>query len=85
MYVPKYNLLSSHHLTFMYVFRADHLAPDNQLVCSSLGRATYPAPSFTQLPIVVSVASRSMGFFPVQFDFLVGALLIQLTFGWSCW
>lgn len=36
MYVPKYNLLGWYNITCMYVFRAKHLALDNQFVCSSL-------------------------------------------------
>ena len=40
----------------LYVcFQADHLALNNQLVCSSLGKATSPALSFTQLFIVLCV------------------------------
>ena len=38
MYIPKYSLLSPCDVTCMFVSRADHLALDNQLVCSSLGR-----------------------------------------------
>lgn len=30
----KYNLLNSYNFAYMYVSRANHLAVDNQLVCS---------------------------------------------------
>lgn len=39
IYVPKYkNTTRSVYVTCMYVFRADHLVLDNQLVCSSQGK-----------------------------------------------
>lgn len=34
------------YATCMYVFRVDHLTLDNQLLCSSLEKATSPTPSF---------------------------------------
>lgn len=37
----------------MHALRTDPLALDNQMVCSSLGRATSPVPSFSQLLIVL--------------------------------
>lgn len=40
----------------MYVFRADHLALDSQLVCSSLGKTNY---STSQLPTVFCIRFRS--------------------------
>ena len=44
-YIPKHNTLSLNNDTYTYVFRADHLVLDNQLVCSSLGKAMSPTPS----------------------------------------
>lgn len=50
-YIPKCNLFGSYNATCLHVFRADHLALDSQLVCSSLGREgvlVLPAfPAFT--------------------------------------
>lgn len=46
-YMPKYSLLNLYNVTRTYVFRADLLTPHNSLVCSSLGKVTSPAPSFT--------------------------------------
>jgi hypothetical protein len=34
----KYNLLNSYNFAYMYVSRANHLAVDNQLVCSWVGK-----------------------------------------------
>jgi hypothetical protein len=36
IHIPKCYLLSL-YVTYMYVFRIYHLAPDNELVCTSLG------------------------------------------------
>lgn len=55
IYIPIYNLLSPHDVTCMHVFRADHLARDNQPVCSPPGTATSPALSFAQLSVVLRV------------------------------
>lgn len=46
-YVPKYNLLGLYDVTCMYVLRADHLALDNQLTCSSLGKLFLPSQHFS--------------------------------------
>lgn len=51
--VPKYNLLSLYYDTYMHVFREDHLTLHNQLTRSSLRRAIFHAPSFTQLPVAL--------------------------------
>jgi hypothetical protein len=40
VYIPNHNLMSPYNVSSVYVFRADHLVLDNQLVCFSLGRAT---------------------------------------------
>lgn len=68
----------------MHVFRAGHLASGNQLVYSSLGKTTSPTPSSTWLPVVFCVVLRLRGFFPIQFGLFIG-VLVQLTFGRSCW
>lgn len=41
--------------------------PNDQLMLSSLGRTTSPAPSFTQLPIILWVGLRPRGLFPVPY------------------
>lgn len=46
-----YKLLNPYNVILMYIFSADHLARDNQLVCSSKGMINSPAPSFIQLPV----------------------------------
>lgn len=52
--VPIYCLLSPFNVTCVNVFRADHLASENQLVCSYLGRPTSPVLRFTHLPLVLN-------------------------------
>ena len=42
MYIAKYNLFC---LYWLYVFRANHLTLDNQLVSSFLGKTSPPTPS----------------------------------------
>ena len=59
----------------MYIFRAGHLALDNQLVRSSPGRTTSPVPSFTGLAVVLCVGRRLHELFPVQFGVSVGVAL----------
>lgn len=51
-HIPKYNLFSPRNVTCMYVFRAEHLALDKQLVCSSLGKTSSLAPSFPQFKLL---------------------------------
>jgi hypothetical protein len=46
-HIPKYFLLMLYTISCMYIFRIDHLAVDNQLVCSSLGRTTSLTSGFT--------------------------------------
>lgn len=59
------------------------MALDNHLVCSSLGRVISPARSLPQLTTVVN--GEALGFLPVPFGMFTGVLLVQLTFGRSCW
>lgn len=53
MHIHKYNLFRPYNIICIYVFRADSLALDNQLVCSSLGNTTSPTHILPQLPIVL--------------------------------
>lgn len=96
LYIPKYNLLSPYKVTCMYVFRTDYLALDNQLVCTSLGRATAPVPppapllapplaralSFTQLPVSLC-RYKPMGFPCPQSDTFVDVAPVHLTHIWA--
>lgn len=52
VYSTQYNQLNLHNATW-YVFRADYLALENQLECSSLGKTTSPTPRFLQYPTVI--------------------------------
>lgn len=49
IYFPKYKLLSPCTIISMDIFRADHLAQDNQFVCSSPEKTISPTPSFSHL------------------------------------
>lgn len=72
-------------ITCIYVFRTDHLALNNQLLYSSLGKNTSFAPSFPQLYKVLYVGLRTYRLFYVQFGMSIGVILVQLIFGQSCW
>lgn len=49
----KYNWFNPYNDTYMHVFRAECLALNSQLVCSSLGKATSPIPCLSQLPVIL--------------------------------
>jgi hypothetical protein len=72
-------------LSCMYVFRADHLALNNQLLYSSLGKTISLEPSFPQLSNVLYVGLRTYRLSHVQFGMSIGVILVQLMFGQSCW
>lgn len=55
----------------------------DEWMCSFLGRATFSAPSFPQLPVVLWVGLRPRRLFPIQFGMLISVTLVHLTFGWS--
>ena len=78
-------MMNPYNVACRYVFKMDHLALDNQLVCSLLGKATSPALSFPQLPIVLCVGCRPSGFFLVQSGMSIGVSLVHYAFGRSCW
>ena len=70
----------------MYVFRADHLALDNQLVCSSLEKMNPSTLSFASLPIVLCGGLGAYELFPpICLGTSIEVILIQLTVGKSCW
>lgn len=79
----KYNLFCPYNVTCTYPFR---IVRESLSTYSSLGKTTSPAPlSFSHLPIVLCIGLGPHGFCPVQFGQLVDVMLVQLTFGWSCW
>ena len=61
--MPNYNPLNPYNNICMYVFRADNLALDKQVMCSSLERALLSPSSFMKLPIVMCIPCE---LFPVQ-------------------
>lgn len=58
VHITKYTLLNLYNATSMYIFRTDSSILKNQSMCSSLGKAFLPVPSFLQLPVVVSVGAE---------------------------
>jgi hypothetical protein len=66
-------------------FQGWSLALDNQLVRIILGRAASPAPSCTQMPVVLCTGSRPHGLSPMLCGIFVYTFLVQLMLGWSCW
>lgn len=84
MYViPKYNLLSPYSV-LMFSGRT-HWALDSQLMCSSLRKTTFPAPSLLQLFLVFCRGLRSHGVFPIHFRMFIAVVLDKLKFGQPCW
>lgn len=75
--IPKYILFSPHKVSRVYVFKADHLALDNQLRCSSLEMTTSPDPNFPQLSVVLCTLLNTC-------ELSICVVLGQLTFGQSC-
>lgn len=59
-------------------FRADHLALDDQFVCSCLGNSTSSTNSCLQLSIDCRV--KALWHFPIYFDISVAVILAQLMF-----
>ena len=49
-------------------------------MCSSLGKDTFSAPSFPQLPIVLCVGLRPHGLSTLSFVTSIAFILVQLTF-----
>lgn len=58
------------YATCMYVFRIDHLTLDNQLLCSSLEKATSPTPPPPAFLDILWFLCRieSCGLFPTHFS-----------------
>lgn len=62
----------------MFSFKADSLAVENHLVCSSLARVTSPALSFPQLLVVLCARLQPCRLVLMQFGLLIAVLLVQL-------
>ena len=62
----------------LYVFRADHVALNNELVFSSPGMTTSATFHVIQLPIVLCIGLRLHRVFPTKFDMFTG-VLVPLT------
>lgn len=65
----------------MYVFRADTLAVDKQLMCSSLKKATSPTLSILHSPIVLCVGLGTHVVLPIYYGMFIGVILIQFMLG----
>lgn len=63
-------------------FRADNFVVKNHFLCSSLGKDISPIPSFLQPIVFFCVGLRPCRLFSVQCVMSLGAILVQLTFGW---
>lgn len=72
-------MISLYDVAFMYVFRNDGSALDNQLVWSFLRKTLSFALSFHELLIILCAGLR-----PSPSALLVGAILVELTFSQSC-
>lgn len=66
----------------MSCLRLDHLALDNQLISSSLGRIIFELSSFVSKSLGKGEASELFSILIVMFTNVV---LINLLFGLSCW
>lgn len=66
----------------MYVFRADNLTHDNQLVCSSssLEKVAFSITSSAQLPIVLCVELRPHEIYPNYFGMSIAVVLSQVMY-----
>lgn len=62
----------------MCVFRADRLALDNQLACSSLEKVTSLVPRFPQLPVTPCVGLRPHGLLSIQFGIFIDVIIVYL-------
>lgn len=72
--IPK-SMFSPYNIAYMYVFRSYHLVLESHLACSSLGKVTAPAPSFSELNRALCVELRPPGLSPIQFGTFVSVYL----------
>lgn len=83
-YSPKCNLFSPMLLVCM--FSGLTICHWTTNACALLGKIISPTPSSTQFPVVLYVGQRPHGLYPIHFSMaLFGVILVQLTFGRSCW
>lgn len=73
------NILSLYYVTCMYIFRANHLALEDLLMCPSLGQNSSLAPSFPRFAIVLCVGLRPSKLFPVHFGTPPGVVLVHVV------
>jgi hypothetical protein len=73
-YIPKSNLLSPYNVTCVYVFRIDHLAMGEQLMCWK--GPTLPLPELLCCSLFC-VGLKPCGLFHIQLDIFIG-VLVQL-------
>lgn len=75
MHISRYNLMSLYNLVYLYVLRADHLALDNQLLCSFWEEWPLPLPPrFSCFPIVLWTRWRHQWAFPCPLCQLASSL-----------
>lgn len=72
----KYKLFKSYNDLCMCVFRADRLALDKQLECSSLEKATSSVPRFPCLSVAPCVGLRLHGLFSIQFGIFIDVIIV---------
>lgn len=77
-------MLSVHNLTSIFIFKADDLLLDNQLVYFSLGKTIFFTLNIPWLPVVLCAGLRSCGLSLVYFDISI-VVFVQLKFMQSCW
>lgn len=80
IYIPKCNPSVYMILSVRVFWADDHLAFENQVVCSFLEKTTSPSPNFPLLPMVLYVGLRPNGLFPIYFGMFIGVIVVQLMF-----
>lgn len=84
IHILEFRLFSS-YVTCMYVFRADYLTLNNELMCSSMGKTSSLSRKFLQLPMVLCEGLKPHGLFPIYFGLSNGIILVHFMVGKSCW
>jgi len=81
MHVPKYNLLSLYTVICMHVYSADHLAPSNKLVCSSLKIISPTESKHSLVAYVLCIELRPQELPPLRVSMSDVVLLVRLCLG----
>lgn len=87
IHIPKNYLFNLYNVTTMYIFRADHLVLDNQLIYSSLEKTIPHTLINDQLLLVLCVELRPHGLSSVNLGMSIGVffvLLISLVRLYGC-